>query len=286
MIVRASIILTFVAVLLLGGMGAAYLWAPEWITNQLHFTDAGQYYLFLSSTRSSLAALIGTLVTSLSALAAIATVYAAYRSYLSSQDKQASEVIAKATELLGSDQMPLRLGGIYALRRLARASPTDSLAAVAILTGCLRLRYRAARSENREEPSTDAPPLCPVDAQAILAIVGETFWKQPGIQPDISDIGLAQASMRGNWRGVIFRDARLENADFTASNLSRADFTGAHLTGCIFHLAILKDACLKGAVLRHPHGLSQSQIDSAVGDAATILPGDLHHPPKWSSPEL
>jgi hypothetical protein len=279
---RAFTIASCVVTVLLVGIGIAYIWVPEWLTNQLRFKDPSEYYVFLASTRSSLATLLGTFVTSLSALAAILTVYAAYRSYIAAQDKQASEVIARATELLGSEATPLRLGGIHALRRLASSSFGDHPAAIAILTGFLRFKY--GQSSNEADCVANTGGLCPADAQAILETIGERLWKnsERGAPYDVSNVTLTNASLRGDWSGVVFQNVTLRRADFTASNLSHADFTGAHLIECRFRNANLAHACLAGAIIEHPADLKQAQIDLADGSVNTVLPGDLQYPQAWS----
>jgi uncharacterized protein YjbI with pentapeptide repeats len=63
-----------------------------------------------------------------------------------------------------------------------------------------------------------------------------------------------------------FRKADLTGADLRESNLANSDLTGATL--------VL--ANLSGADFSTAKGLTQTQIDRACGDAATLLPAGLH----------
>ena len=79
---------------------------------------------------------------------------------------------------------------------------------------------------------------------------------------DLRDTDLAGASLRG---------ALLIGADVRGADLSYTDLTGADLRG----------ANLAGADLESSLFTSQSQVDSARGDARTRLPSRLSRPPHW-----
>ena len=59
-------------------------------------------------------------------------------------------------------------------------------------------------------------------------------------------------------------------------HVERANLTLAHL-----ELAFLRGAHLEGADLRAAAGLTQAQIELALGDAATGLPAGLTRPARW-----
>src|SRR5882762_2865426 len=150
MLIKATLIITIIGVILASVMFATFLWLPEWMTNWVHIRETEKYLVFLASTRASVASLLGSVLSALTALTAIGTVYATYRCYLSMQDKQLADTLSKATELLGSQQTPTRLGGIYVLRRMARASEQDYFAVTQILSGHVRDKWCV-----REKPSTE-----------------------------------------------------------------------------------------------------------------------------------
>ncbi|GAA4317018.1 hypothetical protein BJY14_001136 [Actinomadura luteofluorescens] len=87
---------------------------------------------------------------------------------------------------------------------------------------------------------------------------------------DLMGARLRRADLRGaDLRGAYLiaadlRDADLRVADLTGADLRDADLRGADLTGCLF--------------------LTQPQLDSARGDAATRLPAALARPAHWTTP--
>jgi hypothetical protein len=66
-------------------------------------------------------------------------------------------------------------------------------------------------------------------------------------------------------------DARLDKADLRGAKLARANLLGAQLVG----------ANLCGADLRLAKGLTQAQLDQALGDSRTSLPTHLARPERW-----
>ena len=97
---------------------------------------------------------------------------------------------------------------------------------------------------------------------------------------------LSGANLAGaNLAGADLTDARLDranlaNADLSSAALARCDLTGARLAGARLH----------GANLSEARNLTQSQLDDALGDALTELPGHLTRPAFWTDvdadPEL
>lgn len=69
-----------------------------------------------------------------------------------------------------------------------------------------------------------------------------------------------------NFGGASFRGTNLSGANLAHANLDGADFTGAKLTIASF----------KGTDLRNAKGLTQAQLDTACGDAATKAPDGMH----------
>jgi len=252
------------------------------MANTLQFPSPEKHLEFLIATRASLATLLGGAVTALTALTAIGAVYATYRSYLSTQDKQLADTLSNATELLGSHKIPMRLGGIYAMRRIARTSKQDYLAVMQILTGLVREQCRA-NSQSRDEDGTFEDS-CPADVQAVLTILGERPWKK--IEGDfvmnLSEIHLYGASFTASdLSRARFQLAHLSSIDFSHANLTQVDLSECKLSRCSFEKARLHGAILKGAVFTDVTGLTQEQLKQARGDHTTILPKDLRYPDSW-----
>jgi uncharacterized protein YjbI with pentapeptide repeats len=71
---------------------------------------------------------------------------------------------------------------------------------------------------------------------------------------------------------------RAGRADFTDANLEGATLVGGYFGGARFDGASLAGANLSGAELAGAHGLTQSQLNTACGDATTTLPAGLTAP--------
>lgn len=81
-----------------------------------------------------------------------------------------------------------------------------------------------------------------------------------------------------------FKGANLGGAKLADTNLSRADFRGATLAGANMRTAYLYMARFEGVDLSRVSGLTQAQIDTACGDAKTVLPSGLKAPRSWPCP--
>ena len=124
-------------------------------------------------------------------------------------------------------------------------------------------------------------------------------------------LALDVAPLRGGVSDLLLEASQLVRAPFApaapdhrGADLVGADLSGAHLRGASLRGALLVAARLRGADLRsadligadlrdaHLHGadltgalfLTQAQVDSARGDAMTVLPPGLRHPAHWDRP--
>src|SRR5262245_8180270 len=84
--------------------------------------------------------------------------------------------------------------------------------------------------------------------------------------------------------------AVLSKADLSYCRLNKADLRGADLRGAKLAYADLTDARLDGAFvcgadLRHARGLTQLQIERALGGEHTLLPAGLQSPATWLAEE-
>ncbi|QHC67811.1 pentapeptide repeat-containing protein [Rathayibacter sp. VKM Ac-2759] len=76
--------------------------------------------------------------------------------------------------------------------------------------------------------------------------------------------------------------ADLRGADLRGALLIAADLRGADLRACDVLGADLRDADVSGADLSEAIYLTQSQVSSTRGDAATVLPHDFARPSHWA----
>ncbi|HKD99352.1 MAG TPA: pentapeptide repeat-containing protein [Micromonosporaceae bacterium] len=152
----------------------------------------------------------------------------------------------------------------------------QTLPAARPLAGELSYTYR------RIEGLTGAAPA----ALAAMDLAAE--WRTAGdLLLRVSD--LVRAGARPDpieRRGADLIGARLAGADLRAANLRGARLIGANLRGADLRLADLVGADLRGAELagadlRGAIFVTQSQLESARGDATTKLAPPLRHPTHW-----
>jgi uncharacterized protein YjbI with pentapeptide repeats len=132
------------------------------------------------------------------------------------------------------------------------------------------------------------------------------FLYQAGlIDKDNPRISLYHADLKGsdpqenllvldnaNLRGVNLENADLDNispkgsdvshAHLVNTDLRNADLSDANLEHSYLSNVALSGATLSGANLQTATGLTQEQIDEAIGDERTLLPDDLQRPANWS----
>jgi hypothetical protein len=203
-----------------------------------------------------------------------------------------TERYTKAIEQLGSDKLDVRLGGIYALERLAQDSPQrDHPTVVEVLGAFVREGSRrhgipppkqdmvdeAAENPDAGAPGTDAKPRPGTDLQAALSMLGR-LPQQPNLsRGDLTGAQVAGAQLGGaNLSGAQLGGANLSGAELGGANLSGARLSGADLPG-----ARLSGANLQGARLGGAQALTLSQIHGVRADAWTQLPIGLRRPASW-----
>ena len=68
----------------------------------------------------------------------LVTIYVAWQNLVVSQEKHKTDLFTRAIDQLGSEKMEVRLGGIYALERIARDSQKDKGPILEVLTAYVR----------------------------------------------------------------------------------------------------------------------------------------------------
>jgi Pentapeptide repeats (8 copies) len=228
------------------------------------------------------------LVAGLAGLAALGGLFFTNRTYRLTQQGQFTERYTKAIEQLGAnDKLDVRLGGIYALERIAVDSKRDHPTVVEVLSAFVREHSQPATPPSRdaadasEEATPPSPmPRPPTDVQAAVTVLGRL--------PQLRDVSRGDL-IGAHLEGANLANAHLERANLAGAHLERADLSGAHLAGTIpldAHLeeANLVGADLEGANLMYVDGLTQQQLDGANVDRRTQLPFGLRPPVRTPGP--
>ena len=239
-------------------------------------------------TLNSVGILFGVLFTAASLVATALSVRTTQNELSNGKEGQITDRYTKAVDQLGSAKLDIRLGGIYALERLATDSPRDDRTVYDVLTAFIR--------EHDPEPSAKIPERPATDIQAALTVTGRRKPRSDGFTADLDEIRvhnakLVRARMSGadlsraflsdaNLFGADLSRAFLNGADLTDANLSGANLSGANLSGAnLTHAnlthANLTHAFLNGANLSHAF-LSDAKLTGANLSDANLFDADLH----------
>ena len=186
---------------------------------------------------------------------------------------QLTDRYTKAIEQLGSGELDVRIGGVYALEGVARDSARDHPAVVEVLTAFVR-------EHSREPwPPPDSPRTTWITWRGRFRAGGrpQERFTRPDIQAAVTVIGRRDARrdiqpihLNGaDLTAADLRDAKLGSADLTEAILRDADLTRADLAGADLRDADLTRADLTGATLR------SADLGGADLTAATLRSGDL-----------
>ena len=210
------------------------------------------------------------------------------------QQGQFTERFSRAAEHLGSEGLPVRLGGIYALWRLAEDSPErDVVPVIDILCAFVRdpppaepppaepphtepstepTTGTADAAQLGEEPSEPMAKLRP-DVQAVLKLLGGSAAVYRQHLPDTYRLDLTHSDLSGahlsgaNLTGANLTGANLTGADLAGTDLAGANLTGANLTRANLPRANLARADLWGVNLRSAHLWRANLMDANLRDA-------------------
>lgn len=182
---------------------------------------------------------------------------------------QATDRYSDAIEQLGSEKLDVRIGGIYALERVARDSATDHPTVMGVLTAFIR--------EHSHEPWSPAgfggrgwKPSTRPDVQAAVTVVGLRDASRDAKAIDLARVILADADLGGaNLGGANLFCARLTDATLTFAILTSADLTQANLGGANLFRADLTDATLALATL------FRAKLGGATLTRANLFRADL-----------
>ena len=197
-----------------------------------------------------------TIVQALGGIALLFGLYLTWRRLEIAGEGQITERFTRAIDQLGSEKLEVRLGGIYALERIARDSKRDHWPIMEVLTAYVRERSPAPE-KSRDGEESDPKPVTP-DIQAILTVVGR---RRVEFDPPEQNLDLSGTNLSG---------AHLHRA-----NLSGMDLCGANLSQAFLYEANLSWALLVEANLSKAIVLTREQIESAITDEKTILPDYL-----------
>ncbi|MFP5260805.1 MAG: pentapeptide repeat-containing protein [Blastocatellia bacterium] len=240
---RANILLSLSSILILAVLLFFVLWKiPQWQgeSYRTRLTAAGlsdlepkervqiekELIVNENTARTTLAQILGGSVL-------LAGLYFTWRNVKIADEGKITERFGKAIEFLGSEKLDIRLGGIYALERIARDSQKDHWTIMEILTAYTREHSKTENIANTK--------ILPTDIQAVLTVIGRRKWHNrelSGQRIDLSGANLAGLDLRN----LILSRANLDGADLSAADLRGTDLSGAYLAGANLVMSDLRKA--------------------------------------------
>jgi Pentapeptide repeats (8 copies) len=222
-----------------------------------------------------------TLLQGLGGLAVLVGVYFSYQQLQHSiqafreqheldRQGQITERLTRAVDQLGHDSLDVRLGGIYALERIANDSPEDQAPVAEVLDAFVR-GHAPWPPTHDEQPPADAPleaarplPQWAPDVQAALTVLGRCERPRGGARRlDLTNTDLRQALWGdANLQHTDLTGARLQGADFYRAQLQGTKLVGARLQGAYLVATQLRDAMLEAPALPGVE-LEDAQLDGA-----------------------
>jgi uncharacterized protein YjbI with pentapeptide repeats len=191
----------------------------------------------------------------------VVTAFLTWRQIQVNREGQITDRFTRAIDQLGNgEKLDVRLGGIYALERIARASEEDRGPIIEILTAYVRGHASRRGVEGVIIPVDKPPPEDPFtlvelpslsvrapDVQAVMTVLGRRIVAgNDGEALQLAGVDLRKAALAS----ADLRNARLAAADLAGANLQRVDLRGADLRAVELEGANLQEAKMTTASLR------------------------------------
>jgi Pentapeptide repeats (8 copies) len=305
--VRVLATLAFCLLVLALGVVAVFV-LPGYLAPRSAFTNAGDAVRAQNDARGVMVQVAGGLVLLLGAYvtwrqlqlgresmrqtmeATNAQLRAAHDQLTIDRESQLTQRFAQAVDQLGSEQIVVRIGGIYALERVARNSAADAGAVAELLCSYIRQHSpRAADGANPEASSASGQAPTHLELRASDVRTALFVLKKGTIRPedneplrllgtDLQLAGLDRACLAGadlegaDLRWAWLRSACLDGADLTYADLRDAHLDGASLVGAEMTGTQLRGAHLEAASLLTVTDLDQAQLEGALADDETVWP--------------
>ena len=205
-----------------------------------------------NSARVTLAQIIGGLALLLGLWFTFQSVRTGRENLRITEEGNITERFCKAVDMLGSDKLELRLGGIYALERLAKTYPKEHWTIMEVLTTFVRENSHKLLSGQQAGTTRE-------DIQAIMTVLGRRKWSKTETQ---------RLNLDGvNLPNCILVNANLKDAAMNSANLQGAYLNKANLTSVLLNDANLSEARLQEANLEGAFLLNAKLKKTELGKA-------------------
>lgn len=267
---------------------------PEWLypalnAVQLRGVSSPQVRIELQQAQGQLANNArSSILQVLAGLAVAGGAVATWRQVRISREGQITDRFTRAVDQLGNQDVNVRVGGLYALERIARDSVADRTAIQFLMGAFVRnnAKWPVAAPDGPQQPTEPVDDRSVTlrarapDVQVAMAALGRRL-PSPDQRPlSLSWVNLRGLSLKGaRLSGVTFQQSNLadaeltsvwlDNSDLTAADLRRASLVGSHLSGANLGRANLSQADLSQADLRGAN-LSDAILEDTVLTGARL----------------
>jgi uncharacterized protein YjbI with pentapeptide repeats len=229
------------------------------------------------SRRNFILELIRLIITSLSTTATIFGGLILFLNFSQGENRLITERFTRSIEQLGNKEETIRIGGIYALERIANDSPRDGWTIMEVLSSFVRGKQKI----EGQDPSAQLPAIR-TDAQAALTAISRRKINLENDRQylDLSFTNLCEANLVGaNLDRVKFNNSSLIKADLreanlNGANLSHANLNGANLTQTKLDRSNLIQANLSNTNLSaadlNEANLNKADLSDAILDGAIL----------------
>lgn len=198
-------------------------------------------------------------------------IYLAWGNLTNAREGQITERFTRAVEQLGNEKIEIRLGGIYALERIANESEKDYWQIMELLTAYIRENSPTKKDididsmDYLNQPPEDTK--VKEDIQAILTVIGKrrySYKVNEDKRLSLEGTNLRKADLNeGNFNGVILDKANLEEASLRNAKLKEAIINGANLRSTSLINVHLENAEMFGAHLENAQ-LNDAHLEGTI----------------------
>jgi len=224
------------------------IWLPYWRVSQFGINNATENATLENQYRATFAQILGGVAIGIS-------LYYAWQRNNIAQEGQITDRFTRAIDQLGAidhlgnPAIEIRLGGIYALGRIANESEKDYWSIMEILTSYIR-KNSSLEIENITVEDGNNQKKLSLDIQSILTVIQKS--KYPSNDQELNRLDLHRLDLHGTYlREAQLKGANLEIANLKEANLEYANLQWTNLTGANLKEAVLFRANLKGANLNY-----------------------------------
>ncbi|WP_416672605.1 pentapeptide repeat-containing protein [Egbenema bharatensis] len=259
---------------------AIVVWVPVWQARQVAQSlmpgTPEVIFEIENKARSTILQGLSGLGLSTAAIVALLNLRETEKNRKIAEDEQIAERFVKAVEMLADKKrLEVRLGGIYALERIAKDSPRDYWTIVQVLTSFIQQRTLIAKSPqvlykegtgglNSLKAITsiqqflETRSTIPKDVQVALTILGkrevkndpeyQTYQRLDCSKTDLTTAKLFKVNFAAaNFSGVCMSQSLILGSNYTSADLSSSFLYNTFFTGCTLRSICFRNSDLRGS---------------------------------------